>query len=94
LPGNDDCGAISSWLIFSALGFYPACPSSKDYKLGNPLFDKATIYLNEKYFPGKEFVIEKKTGSPKIEFNSRSINELNIQHNSIVEGGKLYFWEK
>ena len=45
LPGNDDLGAISSWYVFSALGFYPVCPGRPSYEIGTPLFRKVTLHL-------------------------------------------------
>ncbi|MFO7447493.1 MAG: GH92 family glycosyl hydrolase [Ignavibacteriaceae bacterium] len=93
LPGNDDCGAISGWLVFSMLGFYPDCPASEYYQLGMPSFEKATINLNEKYYPGKTLIIEK-TGSSesgKIIFNNNINLGRKINHNNIVKGGILKF---
>ena len=45
LCGNDDCGQMSAWYIFSALGFYPVCPGSDEYALGSPLVKSAEIDL-------------------------------------------------
>ncbi|MBL7985824.1 MAG: GH92 family glycosyl hydrolase, partial [Flavobacteriales bacterium] len=53
LSGNDDCGQMSAWYIFSALGFYPMCPGSDRYELGAPVVDKATIPLDN----GKTFTV-------------------------------------
>ncbi|MDR0545963.1 MAG: GH92 family glycosyl hydrolase, partial [Dysgonamonadaceae bacterium] len=52
--GNEDCGQMSAWYIFSALGFYPVFTASGQYVLGSPLFDKATIHLEN----GKKFTVE------------------------------------
>ncbi|HVU59068.1 MAG TPA: GH92 family glycosyl hydrolase [Puia sp.] len=46
LPGNDDLGAMSSWYVFSALGFYPDCPGMPDYEIGTPLFRKVILHLD------------------------------------------------
>lgn len=46
LPGNDDLGAMSSWYIFSALGFYPMCPGTPSYAPGTPLFRKVVLHLS------------------------------------------------
>jgi hypothetical protein len=46
LPGNDDLGAMSSWYVFSALGFYPVCPGKPDYAPGTPLFRNVTMHLS------------------------------------------------
>ena len=45
LPGNDDLGSMSSWYVFSALGFYPVCPGKPSYEVGTPLFRKVTLHL-------------------------------------------------
>jgi len=51
--GNDDCGQMSAWYVLSALGFYPVCPGSDHFAIGSPLFQKATIHLEN----GQEIVI-------------------------------------
>jgi len=53
LCGNEDCGQMSAWYVFSTLGFYPVTPGSNDYIVGSPLFEKATIKLPN----GKDFII-------------------------------------
>jgi putative alpha-1,2-mannosidase len=45
LCGNDDCGQMSAWYIFSALGFYPVCPGSNQYAIGSPMVKRAVITL-------------------------------------------------
>lgn len=45
LPGNDDGGAISSWYIFAALGFYPAIPGMSGFMLGSPQFAQVNLHL-------------------------------------------------
>ena len=97
LPGNDDTGTISGWFVFSALGFYPTCPASDTYQLGIPLFRKATIDLDSKYYSGKEFTVEMR-GMPtrnavikSVELNGRKIKGYQIEHRQIVSGGKLVF---
>ncbi|MDD4847792.1 MAG: GH92 family glycosyl hydrolase [Bacteroidales bacterium] len=45
LCGNEDCGQMSAWYVMSALGFYPVCPGDHQYAIGSPLFDRATIQL-------------------------------------------------
>ncbi|HQT92653.1 MAG TPA: GH92 family glycosyl hydrolase, partial [Candidatus Kryptobacter bacterium] len=54
LCGNDDCGQMSAWYVFSALGFYPVTPGQNVYAIGSPLFTKATIELGN----GNKFAIE------------------------------------
>jgi len=53
LCGNDDCGQMSAWYIFSCLGFYPVCPGSSEYVIGSPCLRKAEIHLEN----GKRFVM-------------------------------------
>lgn len=45
ISGNEDCGQMSAWYIFSSLGFYPVCPGSNEFALTTPLFEKATVRL-------------------------------------------------
>lgn len=96
LPGNDDAGAISAWLVFSALGFYPACPASETYQLGMPLFGKATIHLSNKYYSGKEFIVETRDQLStnlveRVKLNGKRLQQYQINHRQIVVGGKLVF---
>jgi predicted alpha-1,2-mannosidase len=46
LSGNDDCGQMSAWLIFTSMGFYPVCPGSDEYAIGLPLFDSVQLTLH------------------------------------------------
>ncbi|MCX6120136.1 MAG: GH92 family glycosyl hydrolase [Ignavibacteriales bacterium] len=94
LPGNDDCGTTSAWFIFSALGFYPACPASTDYRIGSPIFDKVTIQLNPDYYTGKQFVIETRNNSKsniyirQMKLNGKDFSCYSLDHNDIVQGGE------
>lgn len=65
LPGNDDTGTMSTWAVFSMMGFYPACPGDLDYVLTSPTFNKVTIDLNEKFYPKGELVIESMHQTPE-----------------------------
>ena len=53
ISGNDDCGQMSAWYIFTSLGFYPVCPASGEYAAGRPFFKKITLDLN---FPKKNTI--------------------------------------
>ena len=57
LAGNEDCGQMSAWYVFSALGFYPVTPGSGEYVIGTPLFPEATIALEN----GRTFTIQAPT---------------------------------
>lgn len=93
LSGNDDCGQMSAWYIFSAMGFYPMDPGSDRYELGAPIVDRATIPLAD----GKSFtVIAKNQGVKNVYVRSVSLNgvELDrryITHAEIMGGGELVF---
>ncbi|MCX6197989.1 MAG: GH92 family glycosyl hydrolase [Bacteroidetes bacterium] len=91
LPGNEDCGQMSAWYVFSALGFYPVCPGSDHYAIGSPLFDKAIIHLEN----GKSFTIQT-SGNGKNNFyiNAAKLNGANysksfLEYADIANGGTL-----
>jgi predicted alpha-1,2-mannosidase len=91
--GNEDCGQMSSWYVFSSLGFYPVNPAQGIYSFGSPLFDNAFIHLEN----GMTFEIVAKYNNSKnkyiqsIELNGESIERTYITHQEIVQGGKLIF---
>lgn len=93
LGGNDDCGQMSAWYIFTALGFYPVAPGSDQYAIGSPAVDGATIQLEN----GKSFVIEAQHQSDKNVYvqkmilNGQPLNRLYLTHEDITNGGKLVF---
>lgn len=94
LGGNDDCGQMSAWYMFSAMGFYPVAPGSDWYSLGSPLVDKASINLEN----GKTFIVEAINQSKenvyvkKVELNGKEIKDFKLKHSDIVNGGKLVFY--
>ncbi|SMC67797.1 alpha-1,2-mannosidase, putative [Moheibacter sediminis] len=94
LGGNDDCGQMSAWYMFSAMGFYPVAPGSDWYSLGSPLVDKASINLEN----GKTFTVESINQSKenvyvkKVELNGKEIKDYKLKHSDIVNGGKLVFY--
>lgn len=93
LQGNEDCGQMSSWYVFSALGFYPVNPSDGMYVFGRPIFDKVVLKLSEK----KTFEIRVNNNSAEnkyiqsIELNGQLYNKLYISHSDIMAGGTLVF---
>ncbi len=64
VPGNEDTGTMSTWAIFSMMGFYPACPGDVNYVLTSPTFDKVTIRLDKRFYPKGELIIESKHDNP------------------------------
>ena len=93
ISGNEDCGQMSAWYIFSSLGFYPVTPGSNEYIVGGPLFEKATINLEN----GKSFTLEAKNQSEENKYiksatlNGDSYPYSYIKHQDIVNGGSLVF---
>ena len=70
LPGNEDTGTMSSWAIFSMMGFYPDCPGVPEYTLTTPTFDKITIKLDPAYWGTDKLVIRKEGGDGYIDRKS------------------------
>ena len=93
LSGNEDCGQMSAWHIFSSLGFYPVNPSNGAYVFGSPLFDEATIGLPE----NKKFTIIANENSDdniyiqSVELNGKEYKYSYITHKDIMQGGELVF---
>lgn len=93
LGGNDDCGQMSAWYIFSALGFYPVAPASGYYSIGSPAVDHALINLGN----GKqlEIVVNNQGKSnvlvKKVSFNGKQIKDWKISQAELLNGGKLVF---
>jgi len=91
LSGNEDCGQMSAWYVFSAMGFYPVCPGSNDYILGTPKFDSIAINLSN----GKRFkIITNNLSKENYYIQSAKLNGLPfsktyITHFDITKGGKL-----
>jgi predicted alpha-1,2-mannosidase len=91
--GNEDCGQMSSWYIFSSLGFYPVNPAQGVYNIGSPYFDKVTIHLGN----GKTFTIKAKDNSKdnkyirSIQLNGKELKRTYLKHSEIMAGGKLIF---
>ncbi|RSK33787.1 GH92 family glycosyl hydrolase [Hymenobacter metallilatus] len=93
LGGNDDCGQMSAWYIFSALGFYPVAPGSPEYALGSPAVYGATINLEN----GNTFRITVKNQSDKnvyvkeARLNGQKLTRPFLQYADVVKGGELVF---
>ncbi len=93
ISGNEDCGQMSAWYIFSSLGFYPVTPGSNQYIIGTPLFAKVTINLeNLNQFT----IIANNLSNTNIYIKSAYLNGLKldrtyITHKEILDGGVLTF---
>ncbi|MCG8582363.1 MAG: GH92 family glycosyl hydrolase [Bacteroidales bacterium] len=97
LPGNDDTGTLSAWLIYSMMGIYPVCPGDMNYTLSSPVFDKVTIHLDKSIYDKEKIVIEAKHKSDdaiyikSIEINGRPYNRYFISHKDLIELGHIKY---
>ncbi len=91
--GNDDCGQMSAWYIFSSMGFYPFNAGADDFQIGSPHFQKSVIHLEN----GKTFTILAPRKSDKaiyvksVKLNGKPITDLRLTQQQIMEGGTLEF---
>ncbi len=92
LIGNDDCGQMSAWYIFSTLGFYPVNPANGEFVLGVPQVSNAKLKLGNK----KELSIlsQNLQGDMTVDFNGEIIPSYLIPFNNLNEGGHLNFKPK
>lgn len=94
IPGNDDCGQLSSWFVFAALGFYPVNAVNGVYIIGSPLVNRARIHNPGK---GTAFAIVAENNSPEnmfiqsAELNGKELTRAWFTHADIVAGGELHF---
>jgi predicted alpha-1,2-mannosidase len=93
LCGNEDCGQMSAWYVFSAMGFYPVNPSELKYQFGSPLVQEAKLEVA----PGKYFTMKAPLASKdnkyirEVSFNGKVLNRSYITHEEIMSGGTLEF---
>jgi predicted alpha-1,2-mannosidase len=93
LGGNDDCGQMSAWYIFSTLGFYPVSPGNNEYAIGSPAINNAVIQLGN----GKQLEIvannqsDKNVFVKKITLNGRILTRPFVTYEEIEKGGKMIF---
>lgn len=93
--GNDDCGQMSAWYVFSALGFYPVNPASGVYMIGSPAVGKATIHLDKKMYGGRTFTVVAENNSPKniyiqsATLNGKPMPRTWFTHAELLAGGSL-----
>ncbi len=88
LSGNEDCGQMSAWYIFSAMGFYPVNPVSAEYDLGLPIFDSIKVKTGT-----LDFEVKKESDGPfsEVYLNGNSVNNLKIQHSDLKTGSVITF---
>ncbi len=93
LSGNDDCGQMSSWYIFNAMGFYPVCPGSNYYAIGSPVLKSITLHLADQ----KDFKItaanlnDENIYIQSVKLNGREWNKPYFHYDELKNGGELSF---
>ena len=93
LPGNEDTGTMSSWAIFSMMGFYPDCPGVPEYTLTTPTFDKITIKLDPVYWGTDKLVIRKEGGDgyiDQIRLGGKKYSKYRLTHEDLIHAGRNY----
>ena len=91
LSGNEDCGQMSAWYVFSAMGFYPVCPGEGQYVLGSPRFEEMAIQLEN----GREFrIVAAEAAAGKryiqaLDLNGNQHTSATLTHEQIETGGIL-----
>lgn len=94
LPGNEDTGTMSSWAIFSMMGFYPDCPGVPEYTLTTPTFDKITIKLDPAYWGTDKLVIRKEGGDgyiDQIRLDGKKYSKYRLTHKDLIHAGEITF---
>jgi len=93
LCGNEDCGQMSAWYVFSAMGFYPVNPADGKFILGSPVLDRAEIRTS----PDKTFIIIAENNSAEnvnvseVLLNGQKLGRNYITYSEIMAGGELRF---
>jgi putative alpha-1,2-mannosidase len=91
VPGDEDGGGMSAFVVFSMMGFYPVTPGIPAYDIGSPVFDKTTIHLRN----GKDFVIVAHDTSHEnkyvrgIRLNGKPLQQVWFRHADLANGGTL-----
>ena len=93
LCGNEDCGQMSAWYVFSAMGFYPVNPVSGEYEIGSPLFPEMRLNLDN----GKTFTVLAQNVSREniyiqsVKVNGQPYDKSYITHQQIMDGATIEF---
>ena len=97
-PGDEDQGQMGAWYVMSAMGLFEmdgGAAAEPTYEVGSPIFDKVTIYLDDKYYKCGKFVIESRNNSNKNRYiqsaslDGKPLNKPWFYHRELVDGGKL-----
>jgi predicted alpha-1,2-mannosidase len=95
LSGNEDCGQMSAWYVLSSLGLYPIAPGNTMYQIGRPLFAKATIKVDNQSKAKIEIICNNQGATncyvASVKWNGKLIPDFQIDHKTLMLGGKLEF---
>lgn len=96
MDGDDDCGQMSAWYIFSALGFYPVTPGTDEYAIGTPLFPMATIYFDptdktKNFQIIAHHVSKRNKYVQSVTVNGKKLDKPFLHHPDIISGGQMIF---
>lgn len=96
--GDEDEGQMGAWYVMSAMGLFEmdgGASVKPVYEIGSPVFEKVTIHLDKKYYPGGKFIIEAKKVSPENRYiqsatlDDKPLNKPWFYHSELVDGGSL-----
>jgi predicted alpha-1,2-mannosidase len=91
VPGDEDGGGMSSFVVFSSVGLYPVTPGTAEYAIGSPVFEKATVELSN----GKQFRVIAHGASAENKYvvsaklNGKALDRMFLSHEDIISGGTL-----
>ncbi|GJM33859.1 MAG: hypothetical protein DHS20C18_28600 [Saprospiraceae bacterium] len=97
-PGDEDQGQMGAWYVMSSMGLFEMRGGAEQrpvYEIGSPVFDKVTIHLDNRYYPGKTFVIETVNNSKENKYiqsatlDGKPLNKPWFYHDELVDGGTL-----
>lgn len=93
IDGDDDCGQMSAWYLFTAMGFYPVNPASGDYMIGSPMFQKMSLRLAN----GKIFTVIAKNNSAtnlyiqSAKLNGKPLDKPVLTYHEMMQGSTIEF---
>ncbi|MCK0156436.1 GH92 family glycosyl hydrolase [Cellulophaga sp. F20128] len=93
LPGNDDTGTMSAWLVYAMMGIYPVSPAMPVYTITTPRFDSVTIHLDQKYYKNDKLIITKSGNTSgkikEIKLNTKNHPSYFIDHEELLSAKEL-----
>lgn len=96
IPGNDDTGTMSAWVIYAMMGIYPITPAEPVYTFTSPVFNKITIHLDGRHYENDRLVItsnadDEQNFIQKIIVGDEVFENYFISHEELMEAGQLHF---